>query len=419
MAEGLGGAVEAGKAFVEFLLEDKQFTGKLGQIGQKLSKIGKIGVLATAPLIAALTTCVYVGTEFGAELEDMSARTGIAADELSVLTFIADTFNVSMEDVEHSLRKMQEQLADIGPGGAEFRKTVRGLGVDLNELRHQSPDEQFVTLAAAIGQLEDPTLRAYAAQKLFGKSGIEVLRVLKDGPEAFRKMAADAKRLGVVISDKEVKANDALGTSLGTVKDQMRALGTHISAAIAGPLTKLVGMFQNILAGLNEFVANHPRVVAAIALIAGVMFTLASSLVAVGQALKVISAIKTGATVVKGIAAAFAVHPVLGVAAAAAAAIGAGYLWWKGDKGHEQQASGNAIPPASQAEMLQRIQTTQPRVRSVIASPTATAPDLQGDPMATSSLDYGVNYLKDIADSNDDISTYLRFTNRGLVVGVG
>lgn len=422
MAEGFGGAIEAGKAFVEFLLDDKKFTGRLGQISQKLASVGKFGIKAMAPLIAMFSASVYVGTEFSAELEDMSARTGIAADELSRLTFIADTFNVSMEDVEHSVRKMQEQLADVGSGSAEFRKTVRDLGVDLDDLKRQSPDEQFVTLASAIGNLQEPYLRAYAAQKLFGKSGVEVLRVLKGGPDAFRRAAADAKRFGVVIGDDEVKANDELGTSIGIVKDQLRSLGTHISAAIAGPLTTLFRLLQNVLGGLNQFVTNHPRIVAAIAAIAGVVFTLATALYAVSTALKLIAATKALGTTATAVSTAFKIHPVLGGVALAAAGLGALYLWWKGKQDEKAEQAPGSLPEGISPDMMKQIRSTQPRVGGVITSPVggAAASSSDGDPMSLSINNGSANdYLKQIADSNDDIRRYLRYSNQGFLAGVG
>lgn len=414
MAEGLGGAIEAGKAFVEFLLDDKKFTGALGAIGRKLSKVGKVGVLATAPLIAALSACTYEGIALGAELTDMASDTGIAAAQLSRLSFVADQFNVSMEDVEHSIRKMQQQLADTTPAGDEFRKMVRLIGVDIESLRQQTPDQQFIALAAAIGGVVDPSQRAYIAQKIFGKQGIETLRILKKGVPAFLEAAAASDRLGATISNQEVEALDDLGTAFGESKKQLQGLMAHVAAAISGPLIELVHVGQEIVTVFNEFVTEHPYVVAAFAVIGTTVFAVSSALVALGTAVRLYTVLTEGATAITYAfnfsLALLEANPLIASIIAITAAV-AGLVYWF------SAGSSSATDFNSKMGGLK-----SPRVAGSGFSPRVApgAVSAFGSPVGSSQpQNSGEKSLAQLVEIESAQLRFMRYGNQGFQAGVG
>jgi hypothetical protein len=76
-------AIEAGKAFLKYVVDDSELEGQLGKIAKKLGKFGEFGNLVTAPLIAAFTTAAFTIAEVGDELHVLSERTGVSVENLS------------------------------------------------------------------------------------------------------------------------------------------------------------------------------------------------------------------------------------------------------------------------------------------------------------------------------------------------
>jgi len=66
---------------------------------------------------------------------------------------------------------------------ATYQRAFERINVDYNELADLSPEEQFETIAFAIADLEDPTLRAATAQDIFGRAGTQLLPLFAEGAE--------------------------------------------------------------------------------------------------------------------------------------------------------------------------------------------------------------------------------------------
>ena len=223
-----------------------------------------------------------MGVSLGGQLQDMADRTGIAASQLSRLSYIADEGSVAMEDLEKVVRKIQITLGDANP---EIRKTLHGLGLNLAELRAMDPDQQFIALGSAIAGIEDPARRAVLAQKLMGKQAATILPMFAKGRDAFLEAAAGADRLNAVLGDHEVKALHDLGVAWGHSKKQLMALAASVAAAVAGPLTSLLEIAQSIVAVVIDLTNNHPILVASIAAVTVTVAALSAAAIVLGTIL--------------------------------------------------------------------------------------------------------------------------------------
>ncbi len=114
--------------------------------------------------------------DLGGELQDLSARTGIAVGDLAVLRQEFANSGKSAEDIGPAFAKMERSLAE-GKGADLIQK----MGISMEELKAKTPTEQFHTLGAAINGLQSPLDRVHAATAIFGKSGAELLSVFSDG----------------------------------------------------------------------------------------------------------------------------------------------------------------------------------------------------------------------------------------------
>src|SRR5262245_47325543 len=104
--------IEAGKAFVEFLIKDDKLDSGLLKIADKLKGVGKIGLAVTGPLIAGFAAAASVFASTGGALEDMHERTGLSVESLSMLSFAAEQTGTDMGAIEKAAKELQKKGID-------------------------------------------------------------------------------------------------------------------------------------------------------------------------------------------------------------------------------------------------------------------------------------------------------------------
>lgn len=255
-----GNGVRAGKAFVEFVLDDKRFKRELHTLRGSLLAVGKWGLAATTPLIAGFTGAAATFAHTGSALFDMSKRTGLSVESLSELKFAAEQSGTSLEAVEKASRELQKK------------------GID---------PKRFDEIANSIASLEDPTQRAQMAMEFFGKrSGTALLPMLEDLPQ----LRQQARDLGLVLSTEGAAGADSMGDAFDAAKAQFVALVTQIGAAVAGPLTDFLVWSQGVLAWTIEFIKQNPTLVQGIAAVTSGIAAASAAALALGAALTLLSA---------------------------------------------------------------------------------------------------------------------------------
>lgn len=252
--------IEAGKAFVRFVLDDKGLETKLGSIAGKFRKFGAIGVAATTPILAAFSAAAIHFSNAGDRLDKMSKRTGLTVESLSELDHAAAASGTSLETIEKAAATLQKK------------------GID---------PRRFDEIADSIAAIPDPTARAQAAMEAFGsKTGRALLPLLSDLPQ----LRGEARRLGLVMSTDNANAAAKLNDAFGLVKEQLAAMSIQVGAAIAGPLTNFLSWASEVLTWVIGFIRENPKLVAAIAAITLGIAAASAAAVTFGVILAVISA---------------------------------------------------------------------------------------------------------------------------------
>lgn len=254
------GGIQAGKAFVEFILSDKKFKSQLHTFTGALRKAGNVGLAFSTPILAGFGAAAAAFASVGSELNDMSARTGISVESLSELKFAAQQTGTSLEAIQKAAKELQQH------------------GVD---------PKRFDEIANSIAAIPDPTKQAQAAMKAFGaRSGQALLPLLRDLPA----LREQARALGLTMSTEQAAAADALGDSFDTVKAQLVAMTVQMGAAIAGPLTEFLTWAQGTLTSVIGFIQANPDLVAAIAAVTVGIAAASAAMIVLGTIMAVISA---------------------------------------------------------------------------------------------------------------------------------
>lgn len=252
--------IRAGKAFVEFFIDDKAINSGLAKVSKTLSAWGRKGLSVAGPITAAFGAAAATFASVGSELNDLSERTGLSVESLSELSFAAKQTGTDMGVVEKATKKLQQD------------------GID---------PLKFDEIAADLSKIPDHTQRAQAAMEIFGpKVGTALLPLLRDLPQ----LRQQARDLGIVMSTEDATAADALGDAFDASKAQLVALTAQIGAAIAGPLTEFLTWSQAILVPIIQFIHENPVLVEAIAATAATIAVASAAAMVFGAALAFIAA---------------------------------------------------------------------------------------------------------------------------------
>jgi hypothetical protein len=215
--------------------------------------LGRGGLLgAAAGLSAVLVTQTRSVINLADSLDDLSQRSGVAVEALSKLRVAPELADVSIEQLTTGLKEFNQSLVEASDQSSRAAQVFRALGVDISGNTEQS----LSNTAAAFARLEDGALKSTLATQLFGRQGLAFIPLLNTGSEGLAKAAAQAEKLGVVISSDFARQAGEFNDNLARLKTSVTGLGL----AIANPLLPKVNSLAEALLKLREGGAGAQKV---------------------------------------------------------------------------------------------------------------------------------------------------------------
>lgn len=208
------------------------------------SLIGHLRGLAIG--YAAIRTLNFVKDQVDAAdaLSKLAQKSGITVETLSALAFAGETADVSIDQLGTSAKLFAKSTADLARGGGDAADAFHSLGLSAKDLQNLSPDAAFLKTLKTLGSYEDGLAKAEVAQKIFGKSGTELIPLANQiAEEGFGSISEAAAKAGRIISGDAGKAAEAFNDQLKTMEAQAKgaafSFGKEVVPAISDILTAL------------------------------------------------------------------------------------------------------------------------------------------------------------------------------------
>lgn len=184
----------------QLIAVDKQFE----KVGISVGKIGAAlaGAVSIGAIVGNLRSVVNEMDEIG----KASDRLGIATEALSKISYAGSLADVSLQDVEKTVRTMQKALVEGASGSKTFTESFERLGLSARDLLALKPEDAFAKLLDAIVKIENPTIRNATALEIFGRSGLKLINFAAEGSKGLQELYEEAQKLGVVF-DREAAAS--------------------------------------------------------------------------------------------------------------------------------------------------------------------------------------------------------------------
>ena len=269
----------------------KTFQDRIGEVGKNMTRVGGaiagFGVAAGASLLAVAQSAAT----FGDELQKSSIRTGVSTEALQGLKFAAEQSGSRFESLTKGLKALSKNSNEANLGMKEYSDTFDRLGVSVADTNGnlKEADVLLLELADAISGLDNDTEALALAQEVFGKSGADLLPLLKEGREGIEALAQQGRDLGIVYSQDLADASAEYLDAQNELTTSVKGLRDAVGVELIPVLNDLTDSITPLIQKTREWVQENPKmvlgigaIVAAIAGSGGLVIVLGGLAIAAG-----------------------------------------------------------------------------------------------------------------------------------------
>ena len=176
-------------------------------------------------------------------LAKVSARLGLATEDLAKLRFSAEQTGVSTDTLDMALQRMTRRVAEAAQGTGEAVNAINELGLSAEELVQLSPDEVFRRVTGAMEGVENQSDKVRLAMKLFDSEGVSLVQTMAAGTAGLDEFGRQAEQAGIAINRvdaaKVEEANDAINRAKTLFSGFAQQLAVDFAPVIEGIAEKL------------------------------------------------------------------------------------------------------------------------------------------------------------------------------------
>ncbi len=165
--------------------------------------------------------------EYGKQVESVSRKLGISAQESSKLIQVSDDLEVEYSTLTQALK------AGLSKG---IVPSISGLA----------------SLAKEYQKIEDPVQRAAFAQERFGRAGLEMQKILEVAPDQLLQMGKAVEKSGLLMTQQGVEAAKEYRLALDELQDSWAGIKMTVGGAVVPAVSEYLKLENALIAALRE-----------------------------------------------------------------------------------------------------------------------------------------------------------------------
>lgn len=207
--------------------------GDIVRVAAGVSAIVGAGIVAFKPIADSVDN-----------INDAAAALGMTTQRYQEMGYAAQLSGSSQEEMGQSLLHLNKSMGEARRGSKEALQMFAHVGVTMDDLRKKDAGaiyEQIADKFHAVGDAgQNAGKKVEVATFLLSRTGYRMIQMMNGGSGAMRAMYAEARRLGVVLSDDTVKA-------MGEFNDSWDRLRLTLFGALATLLAKIAPTLRTII----------------------------------------------------------------------------------------------------------------------------------------------------------------------------
>lgn len=209
------------------------------ELGSMAGSAAKWGAATAAAAAAGAAVFVKSAIDQADAAGILAGKLGITTEALTKLEYAAKLSDVSQSALEGSLKKLSVTLTNAQDPASKAAQAFNAIGLSARDLIALPADQQLGRIGDALNNVENQSQRAALAQKIFGRSGIELLPILAEGSAGIRALGEEAERFGVVISGDLAARAGLFNDNLDRLKTAAEGVGLAVADQLLGPMNDL------------------------------------------------------------------------------------------------------------------------------------------------------------------------------------
>lgn len=188
------------------------------------------------------------------DINDAAQRIGVSATALSELEYGAKISNVSLLNLESSLRKLSQNMDDFA--GNKVNNAARAFkALDINVKNSdgtmRKSTDVLTELADKFSGMKDGAAKTSLAIDLFGESGTSMIQMLNHGSVGIEKFKKEAHELGTVIDDDASAAANQWREDTDRLNQQIDGLWRSLAQYLIPAINEAFYAAKRIAGGMH------------------------------------------------------------------------------------------------------------------------------------------------------------------------
>lgn len=224
-----------------------------------------MGTAAVAFAVKSANTFKTVGSD----VAKLQRLTGLSAESASKLRYEFEATGIKIDAGGRGIAAFSKKLTTSKDTMADFgfkSRDAKGNLLPFNTVLGNASDR--------LSKMKDGFAKNALAQKLFGKGGLELLKLTNKGSAGMSKLGAEAKKYGLVLTKDNVTAVKKAIKAQREQKAAMEGLQVQIGQHVLPVMTQLTVLIAQGIQIVNEWVRKHwgaVRVIATLGTVIGII----------------------------------------------------------------------------------------------------------------------------------------------------
>ncbi len=238
----------------------KQLDGAVKQLSKKMGEGIKKASVAMGAGLGAVTLAtqqlVTKTVEAGDRIDKMSSKLGLSREGFQQWDYILKQNGADIDSMRGGMKALVNNIDGVSKGNKNAISNFKKLGISIKDSSgHLKNQEQvFEEVVAALQKLPDGVQKTKLANDLLGKSGTELMPLLKQGAGSVEELKKRYEDLGMGMSSEAVDACVKFGDTLDDIKKSLMGFGAQIGVQFLPVLQEMA----------DTFISNLPKIKAAV-----------------------------------------------------------------------------------------------------------------------------------------------------------
>ena len=231
--------------FTERLTGVETELGAFGrQIDQTMKTVGTIAAgIGAAFAFNAIKNSTQAAIDFGDSIEHQARAIGMSTEAVQKWGYVFKQSGVNIETAEKAFKNLA--------GEAASNSQILGVSTRDTNGNLKDMDTLFQELLIKIADIPNPTERAAAAQRAFGKAGQEMFAIASQGKDKINSLLTETDKYGLVLSDSVIKRLDEAKKAQDTMNLSWKVASAELTVGIIPALEKMMPFVTDLAMGIG------------------------------------------------------------------------------------------------------------------------------------------------------------------------